>query len=158
MNPTTRPCTRLVLGLVGCAPTPASGGPGEAPAESGVVSRVVDGDTIDVDLVGRIRLVGIDTPERDACGCDQATAAMTALGGGRAVQLVRPAGVDDTDPCGRLLRYVDLPDGTDVGLARLRAGWPAPPTTRPTAYPPHSREPDYRAADDQTADLGCYPP
>jgi endonuclease YncB( thermonuclease family) len=39
-----------------------------------VVSRVVDGDTIDLDQVGRIRMVGIDPPEVDACGYDQAPA------------------------------------------------------------------------------------
>lgn len=31
--------------------------------ESGVVTNVVDGDTVDVDGVGWIRVIGIDTPE-----------------------------------------------------------------------------------------------
>ncbi len=69
-----------------------------------MVSHVVDGDTLDVEQVGRVRLVGIDTPEQHACGYDQATAAMTDLDQGRTVQLVHPAGLADTDPYGRLLR------------------------------------------------------
>ena len=158
MNPTPPALLVVVLGLVGCAPTQTISGPGEAPAESGVVSGVLDGDTIDVDQVGRIRLVGIDTPERDACGYDQATEAMAALVDGRTVQLVRPDGVQDTDPYGRLLRYVDLDDGTDVGLAQLRAGWARTAYDSTDGHPTHSREPDYRTADDQATDLGCYPP
>ena len=39
---------------------------GEQVPETGMVSHVVDGDTIDVDPLGRVRLVGIDTPEQDA--------------------------------------------------------------------------------------------
>ena len=152
------PALLAVLVLAGCSPTPATGTAGEQVAESGVVSHVVDGDTIDVDQVGRVRLVGIDTPEQDACGYDQATAAMTALVQGRAVQLVHPAGVDDTDRYGRLLRYVDLDDGTDAGLAQLEAGWARTAYDSTDGYPRHSREPDYRTVDDLVTDLGCYSP
>lgn len=40
---------------------------------SGYCSHVVDGDTIDVDGVGRIRLVGVNTPERGQSGYQNAT-------------------------------------------------------------------------------------
>ena len=71
---------------------------------------------------------------------------MTDLVQGRTVLLVHPAGVADTDPYGRLLRYVDLPDGTDVGLAQLAGrvartaydstdGYPALQGSRPTGPP-----------------------
>jgi endonuclease YncB( thermonuclease family) len=143
--------------LAGCSTTAATPA-GEQAAESGVVSHVVDGDTIDVDPLGRVRLVGIDTPEQDACGYDQATAAMTDLLQGRTVQLVHPAGVADTDPYGRLLRYVDLPDGTDAGQAQLEAGWARTAYDSTDGYPRHSREADYRDADEGAADLGCYSP
>ncbi|HSO03603.1 MAG TPA: hypothetical protein VLQ92_03905 [Candidatus Limnocylindrales bacterium] len=35
----------------------------ESAAESGIVTTVIDGDTLDVQGVGRIRVIGIDTPE-----------------------------------------------------------------------------------------------
>ena len=39
-----------------------------APAAAQVVERVVDGDTIVVRGVGRVRLIGVDTPETVAPG------------------------------------------------------------------------------------------
>jgi micrococcal nuclease len=72
------------------------------------VLRVVDGDTIVVALGGpkgtKVRLIGIDTPERDDCMYVTATEQMRALVGGRTVKLVRD--VSETDRYGRLLRYV----------------------------------------------------
>ncbi len=74
------------------------------------VVRVVDGDTIDVRLVGgdveRVRLLDVDTPER---GCPQfaASSAFTrARVAGRTVRLVRPPGERDRGYYGRLLREV----------------------------------------------------
>ena len=65
----------LLLVLPGCAggdatpdratpirATPALSAPPPR-AESGIVTNVVDGDTVDVEGVGRIRVIGIDTPE-----------------------------------------------------------------------------------------------
>ncbi len=69
---------------------------------------MVDGDTIVVALGGaggtKVRLIGIDTPERDDCLFAAATERMRALVGGRSVKLVRD--VSETDRYGRLLRYV----------------------------------------------------
>ena len=145
--------------LAGCSPTTGPGSPGEQVPETGTVSHVVDGDTIDVNPLRQVRLVGIDTPEQDMCSYAQATAAMTDLVQGRTVLLVHPtAGVDDIDPYGRLLRYVDLPDGTDVGLAQLEAGWARTAYDSTNSYPKHPREATYRAADALVTDLGCYSP
>ena len=72
-----------------------------------MVSNVVDGDTVDVDGVGRIRVIGIDTPERGACGYESATQAMSVLVLDKDVTLVSGA-ADDEDRYGRLLRYVDV--------------------------------------------------
>src|SRR5688572_20433608 len=63
-------------------------------AHDGVaVLRVVDGDTIVVALGGaagtKVRLIGIDTPERDECLYASAAARMRALVGARSVKLVR---------------------------------------------------------------------
>jgi len=42
-------------------PTPGTGAPDAT--QTGTVTHVVDGDTVDVEGVGRIRVIGIDTPE-----------------------------------------------------------------------------------------------
>jgi hypothetical protein len=56
------------------------------------VTSGVDGDTVDAQVSGgpalRVRLIGIDTPERGECGTDQATAYMEQLALGRNVTLV----------------------------------------------------------------------
>ena len=43
------------------------------------VTSVVDGDTLDLSDGTVIRLIGIDTPERDQCGYGDATAVMAGL-------------------------------------------------------------------------------
>jgi len=43
------------------------------PEVNGRVIEVIDGDTIDVAGVGRVRLIGIDTPERGQVGHNEAT-------------------------------------------------------------------------------------
>jgi endonuclease YncB( thermonuclease family) len=124
-------------------------------AQSAVVTNVVDGDTIDVQDVGRIRVIGIDTPERGACGYDSATYAMAALVLGREVTLV-PGAADDSDRYGRLLRYVDV--GTlDVGLSLVAEGWAIARYDSRDGYGRHPREDRYVAADLAAPDLGCYP-
>jgi micrococcal nuclease len=68
---------------------------------------VVDGDTIDVSIAGkvyRVRLIGIDAPEKGENFFSQATAKMRELAQGKNVILVRD--ISETDPSGRLLRYV----------------------------------------------------
>jgi hypothetical protein len=82
------------------------------------VTQVIDGDTIVIDTGERIRFIGIDTPERGHCGYNEATANMRNMVYGKAV-ILTPGARDDVDKYGRLLRYVDLPDGTDTGLAQI---------------------------------------
>lgn len=82
-----------------------------APSQTARVINVIDGDTIDVELNGveyRVRYIGVNTPERDQTCYDEATAANRALVSGQSVRLV--ADVSDTDPYGRLLRYVYVGD------------------------------------------------
>jgi endonuclease YncB( thermonuclease family) len=121
----------------------------------GQVSHVVDGDTLDVAGVGRIRVIGIDTPERGECGFESATLAMGALVDRRVVSLV-PGARDDADQYGRLLRYVDV-DGVDAGLELIRQGWAIARYDSRDGYGPHTREGEYVAADASSDDLGCYP-
>ena len=57
----------LACALSGCAGTGSSGG------ESTRVTDVIDGDTVEVERLGRVRLIGVDTPERGRCADDAAT-------------------------------------------------------------------------------------
>jgi len=101
--------------------------------ETGVVTNIVDGDTIDVSIGGtvyRVRYIGINTPEsNEMCG-SEATAANAALVSGQTVRMVRD--VSQTDQYDRLLRYVYVGD-TFVNGALVAGGWAAavdyPPDT-----------------------------
>jgi len=66
------------------------------------VTKVVDGDTIETDL-GKVRLLGINTPERSCAGYEEAKNFLL-LFEGKQVSMVRT--VEDTDRYGRLLRYI----------------------------------------------------
>ena len=91
------------------------------------VERVVDGDTIIVTGVGRVRLIGVDTPESvdprrpvEFFG-KEASAFTRRLVDGKRVLL----GYDweRTDRYGRTLAYVYLPDGTFVNAEIIRRGY-----------------------------------
>ena len=121
--------------------------------EEAVVSRAVDGDTIEVEVTGRVegpgageaaigesydvRLLGIDTPEsvspREPVECfgHEASAATAALLQGASVKLVKD--VEERDGFDRLLRYVYL--GAELANARLVANGYASALT----YPPNVR-------------------
>ena len=105
--------------------------------EIGEVTRVVDGDTIEVRITGRVdgpgagdvriggsydvRLIGIDTPESVKpnspveCFGREASAAAKVLLEGSDVRLVKD--VEETDRYDRLLRYVYM--GQELANARL---------------------------------------
>ena len=97
-----------------------------------VVTNIVDGDTIDVQLDGqihRVRYIGMNTPERGEPFFTEATNANAALVAGQTVILVKD--VSETDRFGRLLRYVYLLDGTFVNAELVRRGYALAAT-----YPP----------------------
>lgn len=121
--------------------------------EEAVVTRAVDGDTIEVEVKSRVegpgagaalagesydvRLLGIDTPEsvspREPVECfgREAAAAAAALLEGATVKLVKD--VEERDGFDRLLRYVYL--GAELANARLVANGYANAYT----YPPNVR-------------------
>lgn len=83
------------------------------------VLKVVDGDTIQVDVRGKketVRLLGIDTPEsvdpRKPVQCfgKEATSKMKSFIAGKSVILVDDSSQGNRDKYKRLLRYVYLPD------------------------------------------------
>ncbi|HEX2293728.1 MAG TPA: thermonuclease family protein [Actinomycetota bacterium] len=121
--------------------------------EEAVVTRAVDGDTIEVEVTGRVegpgageatvgesyvvRMLGIDTPEsvspREPVECfgREASAATSALLDGKTVRLVKD--VEERDGFDRLLRYVYV--GAELANARLVVNGYAHAYT----YPPNVR-------------------
>ena len=91
------------------------------------VERVVDGDTIVVRGVGRVRLIGVDTPETVSPGRPvefygrEASAFTKRLLEGRRVRLEYDR--ERTDRYGRTLAYVHLADGTFANAEIVRQGY-----------------------------------
>jgi micrococcal nuclease len=119
-------------------PVPGSGASSEA---DGVVTRVVDGDTIHVALGGAdetVRYIGIDTPESVKpntpvqCFAEAASAANRRLVDGRRVVLTFDA--ERRDRYGRLLAYVRRADGLFVNEQLVRDGY-----ARTLTIPPNVR-------------------
>ena len=103
-------------------------------ASNATVVRVVDGDTIVVDVDGRdetVRLIGIDTPETvkpnspvECFGPEASAATKALLPAGAPIRLERD--VEARDDYDRLLAYVFLAaDGTFVNLRLVRQGFAA---------------------------------
>ena len=109
-----------------------------APAAAQVVERVVDGDTIVVRGVGRVRLIGVDTPETVAPGRPveffgrEASAFTKRLLEGRPVRLEYDR--ERTDRYGRTLAYVHLADGTFANAEIIRRGYGHAYTRFPFRY------------------------
>ena len=110
------------------------------------VVEVIDGDTVVIGTGQHVRLIGIDTPERDTCGYREAAEALRTLVEGHQVRLVNPESVQDEDRYGRLLRYVDR-DGKDAGYDLVRVGLAVARYDSSDGYDPHPRERKYHRAD-----------
>lgn len=131
--------------------------PAPAPALPTVaVTDVIDGDTIDT-TAGRVRVIGIDTPERGECNFGPASSLLNRLisESGNQVVLTPVPGKDDTDRYGRLLRYVDSPSGQDLGRELIAAGLAIARYDSRDGYGAHPRETDYVALDAGTAQVPC---
>lgn len=85
-----------------------------------LVTRVIDGDTIEIGGGERVRYIGIDTPEVGEPYYQEATEANRNLVEGRKVRLEKD--VEDRDEYGRLLRYVWVND-TMVNAELVRSGY-----------------------------------
>jgi micrococcal nuclease len=162
---------RVLLGHQ--APATWSGEPGGY--ETATVVRVVDGDTAEVKITGRldgpgagdtkvghtysVRFLGIDTPESvkpnwpvECFGHDASDATRTLLQG-KSVRLVKDT--EETDQYGRILRYIYL--GDEMVNARLVANGYA----RVLTYSPNVRHADLfvlLAHQARAADRGLWSP
>ena len=135
----------LCAALCGCS-APAAVSPGDG--EAFPVTRVVDGDTIRVELPSgeeAVRYIGIDTPESVKpgapveCFARRASALNERLVAGERVRLVRD--VEERDRYGRLLAYVyRARDGLFVNAELVRRGYATVAT-----FPPNvAHERDFR--------------
>ncbi len=123
--------------------------------DSARVVRVIDGDTIDVNLGGteyRVRYVGMNTPERDEVCYREAVDANRRLVEGQTVTLVRDT--SNTDRYDRLLRYIYV-GNTFVNQALVEQGY-----AEAVRYDPDDQEwQNFVALERQaaSANLGCHP-
>ena len=139
--------------MVAVSPTTSAPTTSNISSESSLI-RVIAGDTIVVNVDGveeKVRLVGIDTPERGECGFVEATQALELLLSLPNLRLAE-AGGDDRDRYGQLLRYIDI-DEQDPGLELIRAGLAKAAHDSRTGYRKHTREDSYTSLDEISASL-----
>lgn len=104
--------------------------------KNGVVRRVIDGDTFELETGERIRLIGIDTPEyqpgknnSEFYGREASKFTQNLLSH-RTVVL--ETDVEPKDKHGRTLAYAFLPDGAFVNAVLVEKGF-----ARAKTYPPN---------------------
>lgn len=145
------------------APTQSPDRTTEPMEPNATIDRVVDGDTIIVEVQGqrdRVRLIGIDTPEsvdqdrpRQCYGAESSSYLSSLLPAGTPVTLIRD--VEARDQYDRLLAYVvRSDDGLFVNLELVANGYAGPLT-----YPPNDFYADLlegAAADAAAAGIGLW--
>ena len=102
--------------------------PGEARVE-----RVTDGDTLWLTGIGKVRLIGVDTPEVyggvECYGREASAFAKQLLPSGSRVRY--ELGVEERDRYGRALAYVWLDDGRFLNRLLVERGYATPLTIPP---------------------------
>ena len=98
-----------------------------AVGRSAKLVRVISGDTVYVRFasgrVERVRIVGIDAPDRRACFHRQATALARRMALGRRAWIVGDTVTASSDQAGRRLAYVDTVYWGDLGARLLERGY-----------------------------------
>lgn len=131
--------------------------------QSGTVTRVVDGDTLKVDINGAeetVRLIGIDTPElarsgkAAECFAKQAQTRLKSLAEGKSVILESDSSQADQDRYGRLLRYVLTTEGENLNLTMIKDGY----AFEYTYESPYQYQSEFKAAqkDAKAQSLGLW--
>jgi len=115
----------------GVAATPLPTQPPKAPTEEdALVTRVVDGDTIELEDGRNVRLIGMNTPEIGQPFYAEASQFTASLVEGKVVSLAYD--VQRTDQFGRTLAYVYLGD-LFVNLEIVKAGFANAYTVQPNS-------------------------
>lgn len=122
--------------------------------QRGVVTEVVDGDTVWVRLAGgkseKVRLIGVDAAERGACFATRATTRARQLALSKPVTLRGDRTQTTRDQYGRLLAYVWIPGGRDLGYQLIAGGFAKVYPTRT----PFQRQTAYRNAESRARSAG----
>ncbi len=123
------------------------------------IVKVVDGDTVDVDVTGkteRVRLIGINTPETvdprkpvECFGKEASNKAKEVLTG-KMVRLEADPTQSNLDKYGRLLRYIFLEDGTDFNEMMISEGY----AYEYTYDVPYKYQTQFKAAQKAASDAG----
>lgn len=122
--------------------------------EPATLVSIIDGDTIETSQ-GTVRLIGIDAPERGECGYADATGVLeTTILVDETVYLDLPAGQNDQDSYGRLIRYAATEHVDDLGMLLLAEGHAVARYDSSDGYPKHPREGAYREAQRATLQNG----
>jgi micrococcal nuclease len=100
---------------------------------SATVTKHTDGDTLWLSGIGKVRLIGIDTPEvfggAECYGPEASAFVKRLLPLGSPVRYA--LGVEERDRYGRALAYVYLEDGRFLNLLLARRGYAQPLTIPP---------------------------
>lgn len=120
----------------------------ESPAkETVMVTRVIDGDTIEVEGGRKVRYIGIDSPEEGRPYSKEAFAKNRELVEGKVVTLEKD--VSEKDVFGRLLRYVYVGD-TFVNAQLVEEGM-----AEAKAYPPDvAHEDEFQELEEEAKESG----
>lgn len=121
--------------------------------EHAYVTRVIDGDTIEVSLddsdeKNKVRLIGINSPEtsgrrgRECYGLESSQFATKKLQHS-SITMHRDSTQQNRDKYNRLLRYVTMDTGTDFGLSMIRSGY----AYEYTYKNPYAQQKLYRSAE-----------
>jgi len=104
---------------------------GEQAEENFYVSHVIDGDTVTLNNGKDVRLIGINTPEKDEECFEEGKARLEKLLLGKIIVLQKDT--SETDKYGRLLRYI-YADGISVNEEMVKSGYAermtVPPDTK----------------------------
>ena len=127
----------LCAALFGCGATLVSdGSPDAGDRVKTTVSRVTDGDTVEISPEvrgnGTVRLIGVDSPERGQPLYGEAAVFARESLEGEGVTLELDA--EEEDDYGRLLAYAYLPDGLMFNETLLRNGY-----AQVATFPPNTR-------------------
>jgi len=128
----------LLLLLLWLPATAAANAAASPAARTGTVTWIYDADTLEVTPLGKVRLLGIDAPEKTASDRDQTFVKLGvaqarlrvvhgeglawSIGNVKGQQVVLTFDHPERDRHGRLLAYVHLPDGRLLNRVLLEQG------------------------------------